>query len=66
MAEKLFNLVPTDIGRPISDFKLNFSVPDLEPLLKEVIDNAIDEYIMGHGREVQINVEDPSNPTVPA
>jgi DNA gyrase subunit B/topoisomerase-4 subunit B len=26
-------------------------------LLKEVIDNAIDEYIMGHGREVQIGVE---------
>ncbi|MEI8041219.1 MAG: toprim domain-containing protein [Verrucomicrobiota bacterium] len=27
-------------------------------LLKEVIDNAIDEYIMGHGREVQITVQD--------
>src|SRR5947209_5372079 len=27
-------------------------------LLKEVIDNAIDEYIMGHGKEVQINIED--------
>jgi two-component system CheB/CheR fusion protein len=40
MAEKLFNLLPTDIGRPISDFKLNFSVPDLEPLLAEVIDTA--------------------------
>ena len=26
-------------------------------LLKEVVDNAIDEYIMGHGREVQINIE---------
>ncbi len=26
-------------------------------LLKEVIDNAIDEFIMGHGREVQINIE---------
>ena len=26
-------------------------------LLKEVIDNAIDEYIMGHGREVQIKVD---------
>jgi topoisomerase-4 subunit B len=26
-------------------------------LLKEVIDNAIDEYIMGHGKEVQIGVE---------
>src|SRR5438445_10601035 len=26
-------------------------------LLKEVVDNAIDEYIMGHGREVQINID---------
>jgi len=26
-------------------------------LLKEVIDNAIDEYIMGHGREVHVNIE---------
>src|SRR5215212_5103952 len=26
-------------------------------LLKEVIDNAIDEYIMGHGREVQITID---------
>src|SRR6476661_7159365 len=26
-------------------------------LLKEVIDNAIDEYIMGHGRDVQIGVD---------
>jgi len=27
-------------------------------LLKEVVDNAIDEFIMGYGREVQIAVED--------
>jgi topoisomerase IV subunit B len=27
-------------------------------LLKEVIDNAIDEFIMGHGREVQIEIKD--------
>src|SRR5687767_11986698 len=27
-------------------------------LLKEVIDNAIDEYIMGHGKEVQITIEE--------
>jgi len=26
-------------------------------LLKEVVDNAIDEYIMGHGREVEIKIE---------
>ena len=27
-------------------------------LLKEVVDNTIDEYIMGHGKEVNIKVED--------
>src|SRR5258707_3803877 len=27
-------------------------------LLKEVIDNGIDEFIMGHGKEVQITIED--------
>src|ERR1700742_435940 len=27
-------------------------------LLKEVIDNAIDEYIMGHGKEGQVNIQD--------
>jgi topoisomerase-4 subunit B len=29
-------------------------------LLKEVIDNAIDEFIMGHGKEVQIGIEEQS------
>ncbi len=27
-------------------------------LLKEVIDNGIDEYIMGFGKEIQINIQD--------
>ena len=26
-------------------------------LLKEVIDNSIDEYVMGHGREIEVNVD---------
>jgi two-component system, chemotaxis family, CheB/CheR fusion protein len=40
MAEKLFRLIPSDIGRPIGDIKLRLSVPDLEPLLTEVIETA--------------------------
>ena len=27
-------------------------------MLKEVVDNAVDEYIMGHGKEVEIKIED--------
>jgi topoisomerase-4 subunit B len=27
-------------------------------LLKEVLDNSIDEYVMGHGREIKVNIED--------
>jgi two-component system, chemotaxis family, CheB/CheR fusion protein len=40
MAEKLFNLIATDIGRPIGDIKLNLSVGDLPQLLVEVIDSV--------------------------
>jgi topoisomerase-4 subunit B len=27
-------------------------------LLKEVIDNSIDEYVMGHGNKIEVNIED--------
>src|SRR5207245_9760106 len=37
-AEKVLNLIPTDIGRPISDIKPNIDCPDLEKLITEVID----------------------------
>ena len=40
MAEHLLNLIPTDVGRPISSIKLAFDIPDLEPLLKEVLGTA--------------------------
>ena len=40
IAEKILNLGPTDIGRPISDIKLPVSIVDLELLLLEVIDTV--------------------------
>ncbi len=38
-AEKLFNLIATDVGRPISDIKPNLNVPDLAQLITGVIDS---------------------------
>jgi two-component system, chemotaxis family, CheB/CheR fusion protein len=39
-AEKLLNLIPTDVGRPISDIKPNFSTPKMEELIVEAIDSV--------------------------
>ena len=33
MAEKVLNLIPTDVGRPISEIKPNIDCPDLEDLI---------------------------------
>ncbi|MEH2232318.1 MAG: chemotaxis protein CheB [Nostoc sp.] len=38
MAQRLFNLIPADAGRPLSDIRANLDVPDLEPLILEVLD----------------------------
>jgi two-component system CheB/CheR fusion protein len=38
LAEKVFNLIPTDTGRPISDIKPNLAGTDLEPRIRRVID----------------------------
>jgi two-component system CheB/CheR fusion protein len=39
MAERLFNLIPTDIGRPISDIKPSVDAPDLGGLIARVIES---------------------------
>jgi two-component system CheB/CheR fusion protein len=37
-AEKIFNLLPTDVGRPLRNFRPKINIPDLEQLCQEVID----------------------------
>ncbi|MBZ5515228.1 MAG: PAS domain-containing protein [Acidobacteriia bacterium] len=40
LAEKVLNLIPTDLGRPITDLKPNIEVPNLEKLVAESIDTV--------------------------
>jgi two-component system, chemotaxis family, CheB/CheR fusion protein len=39
MAEKIMNLIPADIGRPITDIKPNLRVPDLKRSISHVIES---------------------------
>ncbi len=47
-AEKLFNLIPTDIGRALTDIKLNIETDELEMLLADMVKNT-----SSHEREVR-------------
>jgi two-component system CheB/CheR fusion protein len=40
LAEKLLNLSATSVGRPLSDIKLKFDIPELESLLIDVFDTV--------------------------
>ena len=37
-AEKVFNLLPSDVGRPIQNLRPNLDLPDLQPLISRTID----------------------------
>ena len=37
LAEKLFNLIPTDIGRRLTDLKANLSISNIEGMIREVL-----------------------------
>lgn len=36
--QRLMNLLPTDVGRPFSDIRLNLKIDNLQPLFTEVLD----------------------------
>jgi two-component system CheB/CheR fusion protein len=40
MAERMLNLIATDVGRPITDIRLSVDVPDLDEILRDVLDTA--------------------------
>ena len=45
MAERMMNLIPADVDRPIKDLNLQIDIPDLERRLEEVIDTvSVKEY----------------------
>lgn len=39
-AERLLNLIATDVGRPVSDLRLKIDVPDLEQLVNEAMETV--------------------------
>ena len=41
MAEKIFNLIPTDVGRPLNHIKPNIIISNLEQLVLEVINTLV-------------------------
>ncbi|KPQ33700.1 MAG: two-component system, chemotaxis family, CheB/CheR fusion protein [Phormidesmis priestleyi Ana] len=39
IAQQLFRLIPTDVGRPLSDIRIDIDMPDLEQTIQGVIDS---------------------------
>jgi two-component system CheB/CheR fusion protein len=44
-AEKVLNLIPADVGRPIGDIKFALNISDLESLLAEVVNDVVPKEI---------------------
>ena len=41
LSETVLHLIPTDVGRPISDLQPRINVPNLEQLLRDVLDSLV-------------------------
>lgn len=51
LAERVLNLIPTDVGRPLSDLRPNIVVPDFERLIAGVMDSLIPKELEVQDRE---------------
>ena len=51
LAERVLNLIPTDIGRPLSDLRPNVVVPGFERLIAEVMDTLAPKEIEVQDRD---------------
>ena len=40
MAGRVLNIIPSDIGRPITDLRPGIQIPDLEGMIAEVLDSV--------------------------
>ena len=40
-AERLLNLIPSDVGRPLGDLRTNLEAPDLAKTVRGVIDSLV-------------------------
>jgi len=60
MTHRVFNLIPTDIGRPFGDIKANIHVPHLERLIAQVIDTITvheQEVVDAEGRYYRMSIQ---------
>jgi two-component system CheB/CheR fusion protein len=51
LAERVLNLIPTDVGRPLSDLRPNILVPDFERLIAGVMESLIPKEVEVQDRE---------------
>jgi signal transduction histidine kinase len=51
VTERALNLISSDVGRPIRDINLRITVPEMEPLLRDVIESLVPKVVDVFDRE---------------
>ena len=50
-SKKVFNLIPSDIGRPLGDIKSKLNIPDLDGLIRDAVENLRQSSTEIYGQE---------------